>query len=620
MPHLPVDLRLRILALLPPNDLALAGRLACRQAAHRFGRRPQDRTARLSQSLQGHAATATCCVEGARAAMKQLSLRQKLLTLSTAAASGCEANVEFAWQLLQPHVFPELLQTDHYHELVMRKRRNEWKAHVPNLGPAAVASGLAHLLPSLAQRCPGLVDPACTLEAAARHCDLAGLQAAWEVVGQRLLSSLQPGGEQPAPDQQAGEQRLWGRVMAAAAGSPGPDATAKMEWAVEKGRSSSSSGHVAAPDPEVWGAAAASGDLCRVRWLHEHGLGLNARDALKAALQHADLDTIQRLEEQGGYLPAAGESVWTDHCKELMRRAAAAARDSAAKLRWLAGRRGPGAFDTGTYRGAAWEAVQHGNLEALQLILQQWREHNSNADTAAAVAALPQDVVHIAAGSGSVPTLAWLCQAGCALGADCWLLAFNQGDLAMVRWLLEADCPRGSNCIWQAVGVWPSSSTPAESGRLEEAVRLLAAAGWPLGDGNEEVERAFMHATSHGHPWAVMHVLLELQQPAPYSALALGSFAGCEATLEALVGMGVLQGGMQGITAGQLAGMPLPWYVFAVRNGDRGTLECLRRLGVPLDRSAVVRAALEGPVPAPAPAVAWVEGQQQEPAGGSPAP
>lgn len=37
---------------------------------------------------------------------------------------------------------------------------------------------LAPLLPSLEQRCPGLLDPACNLEAAARHCVLAGLEAA----------------------------------------------------------------------------------------------------------------------------------------------------------------------------------------------------------------------------------------------------------------------------------------------------------------------------------------------------------------------------------------------------------------------------------------------------------
>ncbi len=616
MPYLPADLHLYILALLPPHDLALAGRLACRQAAQRFGSRPHDRTARLSQPLPGHTAVATWCVEGARAAMAQLSLRQKLLLLSTAAASGCEANVEFAWQLLQPHVFPELLHTDHYHELLMQNVSHHLRAAVPNVGPAAVASGLANLLPSLQQRCPGLLDPGRTLEVAARHCDLAGLQTAWEVVGQRLLSSLQPNGAQPAPDQQAGVQGLWRRTMAAAASSAGPDATAKMEWALVKGRSGSSS-HVPVPVPEVWGAAAASGNLGRVRWLHEHGLGLSARDALKAALLHADLGTIHRLEEQGGYLPAAGEAVWTDSYGALVRKAAAAARDSAAKLRWLAGRRGPAVFGTSAYEDAAREAARHGNLEALQLIVEQYSEQNNVADTSAAVAALPQFVLLSAAASGSVPTLAWLWQAGSALDASCYLHAAKQGSLPVVRWLLEAGCPRGNNCMSKVVGVWPHSSTPAESGLLAEAVGLLAAAGWPL---HEDFGHPLDVVTTNGHPWAIVHALVELHQPhahgVPFYALAYAAHTGCEATLEALLGMGVLQGGMPGVSSAQLAILPRHWYAFAVCNGDRGTLQCLRRLGVPLERSLVVRLALEEPpAPVPAAALAWVEGQQ-EPQGG----
>ncbi len=116
-------------------------------------------------------------LEGAAAALQHLPFRCKLKTLSRAAESGCEANVELAWQLLQPHVFPELLQTSHY---------NDFSHPARDVGSAAVSSGLAHLLPSLEQRCPGLLDPGRTLEAAARQCDLAGLQAAWGLLGRRL--------------------------------------------------------------------------------------------------------------------------------------------------------------------------------------------------------------------------------------------------------------------------------------------------------------------------------------------------------------------------------------------------------------------------------------------------
>ncbi len=43
-----------------------------------------------------------------------MGLRRKMLRLNTAAASGCEANAEVAWQLPQLHVSPQLLQTSHY--------------------------------------------------------------------------------------------------------------------------------------------------------------------------------------------------------------------------------------------------------------------------------------------------------------------------------------------------------------------------------------------------------------------------------------------------------------------------------------------------------------------------
>ncbi len=53
-----------------------------------------------------------------------------------------------------------------------------------------MVSGLAHLLPSLEQRCPGLLEPQRTLEAAARQGDLAGLQVAWGLLRLRLPEAL----------------------------------------------------------------------------------------------------------------------------------------------------------------------------------------------------------------------------------------------------------------------------------------------------------------------------------------------------------------------------------------------------------------------------------------------
>ncbi len=106
---LPAELRLHILSLLPPNELALGGRLSSKDAAQRFTE-PTCRTADLRQPLPKYASSVGW--DSAQAVLRQLTFRQKLHVPATAAASGCGANVEIALQLLQPHVFPEVLGTD----------------------------------------------------------------------------------------------------------------------------------------------------------------------------------------------------------------------------------------------------------------------------------------------------------------------------------------------------------------------------------------------------------------------------------------------------------------------------------------------------------------------------
>ncbi len=281
--ELPSELFLRILSLLPPHDLALSGRLSCKAAAQRFSE-PHHRTVCIDQPLPNHTVTTTTTTTNvqtasnmtittatsvttaspwllvsATAPMRELTFRRKLLLLCRAAASGCAANVEVAWQVLQPHVFPELLQSSHYCRTVLQRY---WvQDPVPDVGSAAVASGLAHLLPALVQRCPGLLDPSRTLEAAARHCPLAGLQAAWGLLEQRLQSSLEEETVQ-LPDSHAERvQRLWQRMIAAAAGSTVPEATSKMEWVLAHAPAACDRVSILA---HACGAAAASGDLARV--------------------------------------------------------------------------------------------------------------------------------------------------------------------------------------------------------------------------------------------------------------------------------------------------------------------------------------------------------------------
>ncbi len=613
--EMPPDLRLRILALLPPNEVALAGRLTCKDAAQRFSQ-PHHRTVHLNQQLPPYS---DACLA---ASLRHWPLRHTLWLLVGSPRCGREEGVEAVWRAVQPRLFPEFLRTDHYLQLLHQQPGDEgkrlWVTIKEEIGSAAVAGGLAHMLPSLAQRCPGLIDPGRTLEAAARHCDLAELQAAWELLGHRLLSQLDtvapvlPEYDDSKHCSQAYERLegmldtwyddvhgVWGRLLVAAAGSPNPDALPKMAWAYDLGRTHC---HFRArvDHPNVWGAAAASGDLARMQWLSSRGFqwgGHQERvaDLLRVVLRDADLGFLQNLEHEGGYLPRAGDAAWRS--EEVFAAAAASPRDSAAKLLWLAGR---GAALGSPAAGSA--AAQHGNLEALQLL--QLHAGRGKAAATRGAAGPSIDTLAAAVESGSIPTAAWLRQEGCALRADCFRRAFRWGDLPMVTWLLQAGCPRIGLSLCDAVRAWPSS-TPADSEALVEAVRLLRRAGWPEMGPNRD--HALTAVAERGHAWGVWCAMRELlpanARKVPQQAAACAAAAGCEATLKALVGMG-MDTGVQG------GGLATGWYAAAAKNGDLGTLSCLRRLGVPLGEGVVAATAK---AQAPVQALAWLM-QQGAPA------
>ncbi len=638
----PAELRLGILSHLPPNDLALGGRLSSKDAAQRFSE-AHHRTARLSQPLPSHATTDTWCAEGAQAATKQLTFRQKLLLLIHSPASGCEANVEFMLQLMQRQLFPELLRTDHYRgilENMQQQQQQQAQGVLPDIGSTAVASGLAHLLPSLGQRCPGLLDPVRALEAAARHCDMAGLETAWRLLGERVPSWLQRGGTLLSRAQLPYEARaaaMWGRMMVAAAGSRTPDATAKLDWLLEKGRVWGFARLPVHP-VEAWGAAAASGDVGRLRWLHQRGYAWGM-EALGQVVQHGSLGFVQRLEQEGGFLlPAVGDAYWASEgavCAAARGTADSAARgtadsaargtaDSAAKLRWLAAR-GAGLGSAAAIDAAA--AAADSNLEAVQLLLEHWRcaaaaesaaeqqpaargrgrprgrgrgraargrgrGRGRGAAPAAAVAPLPGSPLCIAAASsGDVPTVACLHQAGYPLTTSLFQSAFSKGNLPLVRWLLEAGCPRGELKLVDALNTWPCD-TPADSAQLGEAVQLLLDAGWPKLTPDDMHQYTVPACTRH--PWTVWRV-----QPGVgfLNAVMRGGEIGCEATMEALIGSGNYDVYVSGYTD--------TWYADVARNGDKAMLACLKRLG----RSVVgTTQALEQAVKkgAPLPGLRWL--------------
>ncbi len=249
-------------------------------------------------------------------------------------------------------------------------------------------------------------------------------------------------------------------LAAAPAGSLTPDALAKMAWAYDLGRTHC---HSRAPvdHPDVWGAAAASGHVARMRWLSGRGLqwgGHQGRvaDLLRVALRDAGLGFLQRLEHEGEYLPranaAAGQS------EETVVAAAAAPRDSTAKVQWLAGR--------GAALGspaAVLAATQHGNLEALQLLLLHAGRGKAAAKRGASAPSI--DTLAAVVESGSIPTASWLRQEGCTLQAECFRRAIRRGDLAMVTWLLQTGCPRIGLSPCDAVRAWPCG-TPADSAAL----------------------------------------------------------------------------------------------------------------------------------------------------------
>ncbi len=110
--------------------------------------------------------------------MQQLAFRHKLQLMCTAAASGSEVNLEVALVLLQPSDFPRLKGSD----------------TSSDPGMAAVKAGHPQLLGWLLHHCPGLLCLEAVLEAAARHCDMAGLQ----------LASV--GGDEQQPQQRRQQQ------------------------------------------------------------------------------------------------------------------------------------------------------------------------------------------------------------------------------------------------------------------------------------------------------------------------------------------------------------------------------------------------------------------------------
>ncbi len=545
--QLPPSLQLHILSLLPPNDRALSGRLVSPDAAAGLSG-PEHCSASLSQPLPTHAVHRA--IEAGQQHVRQLRFRHKvrLPLLCRAARSGSEVNMEVAWAVLKDSsVFPELLQREVWTKKVHR-------GYVPDdadPGVEAVVAGHLHLLPWLLFHCPGQVNPDRGLEAAARHCDLAGLQEAWH--------ALSCSTEVATP------------VLDAAAASPTPDAIAKMEWILAEGNGTCSVQTTTAA------AAARSGDLGRLRWLRDRGCPMDLR-VLRSALGHADLAVAQWLVEEGGVKlpePVEGPDVgaWEDLLEAAVWRS-----DGVSKLQWLWewGAPLPAMEPPDEEEGEDWDeeeewhmnkcrhdlvkaAIEAGQLKVVQHLLSVWGPE-------AVLQHDPQMLEFAAAARGSIPMAECLREAGLCFTPNAYESAAICGHLPMVRWLLQEESASPERVDIRRNLIWRWRDRDAAG--LLQAVQLLVREGSEFWRGHEVLRSA----ARRGDLALVQYLLQQQPELQPDGeTFEAAADAGCHALLQWLTETYPHR------MSPRLARL---LYIRAAKNGDRRTLEELLRLGV----------------------------------------
>ncbi len=549
----PVELFRRVLELLPPNDQALSGRLACKLAAQLLDQ-VHHRTARFSQPLP--ACFAACnWLQQWREGMRLLTFNGKLHLLSAAASSGSETNLEYAWGLVQPCLFPELLPG------ALLSSKPFYTTSWDDPGVAAAKAGHAHLLPWLVEHCWPL-DPLRTLEAAAQHCDLAGLQTALRTIVPRLAAT----GDRD-------KQSLIEGVVEMAGRSLSPGAQEKVAWLFSKAAGLGTVPASGALRDQLLLAAAqgaaAGGNVSLLRWLSgEQGLELAAAgpgDAegsdgywvLACAMEAPGVGVAEWLVDEGGCpLPGAEdqgglEDVW---------RSAVFSGD-VAKLRWLRGRGVP------VHGAAVAAAAEQGQLDAVRYLHERCG------------VALSAELFAAAAGSGSVPLVSWLLDRGCPTSPEAYRAAANNGRVELVVWLAKRDggWPRGM----------PQLHLPCLDGDPRRQEDVEAVLGL-VASGNEHVwsvlgaHGVLSWAAAGGHLDLVQHIVNERGVAASVYTLVAAVAGGCEAAIELVLEL----------VDDTRQQHPLSPYAVAARRGDRATLECLRRRRVPW--GARVMAAVAG--------------------------
>ncbi len=514
-------------------------------------------------------------------ALKQHTFKDKLGVLSVAAASGDQTNLALAWNdLLQPRLHPELLQRMQGYQKVAFY---DYTFESPDPGTAAVRAGHATtVLPLLVhKRCP--LHPGKTIEAAAQHCNLAGLQVAWELLDY----------SDRVPQNDVAEAELFCTLAKAAGlsgGLLGHDmATAKLAWLLSVAPAALLIRH----RPELLMAAAvgaaAGGAMSVLTWLRGQGLDLpgsgvrNVRGIRVLGGGAApSWAVVLAAALQGGHVPVADWLVGEAGCPVPSVQAqdalthvwiAAVEGGHLGSVRWLVGR--------GLLPGDEMfvlHAAQAGRLDAVRFLHQECGVR------------LMDGLFLAAAGSRSVPTAAWLLQAGCPMDPYAYVRAAQKGDADMVAWLAQVGCPWGPDTLASVISCWKHASGAPRQG-LQRAVAVLEEAGCPAMErGGDEVEAALEAAAARGDLWLLHRLHRVRGLGLGGGTLAAAAGGGCEVVLEWVVEV-----------VGQVEDSNA--YVNAGRNGDMCTLECLHRLGVGFGPQVLCEAVQAG---VPLPLLAWL--------------
>ncbi len=610
--RLPTGPFLRVLEFLPAQDRACSGRLACRDAWwHLSG--VHHRTAYLSQPLPPHAVP--WFERYGSEALKQLPHREKLTQpMSAAAASGSTANLAAVWGLVRQGLHPELLQAGHY----------SFASRFGSVGAVLVRDGHAHLLPWLLDN-GHPVDAQAALLRAAQYCNLAGLQAVWQLL---------------RPDRQ-----LINDALAFAARSISTDdAIAKMEWLLQQHGETGGANRL---PPRAAAAAAGTGDLSRLQWMLQRGCDFyyyegidNGLDTsgrlLTIALSHAGLEVVEWLvREAGCRLPdpapgpaaaaaaaaAAGEG--KDRSYRLKLVAAAAASGSVTKLQWLRDR-GLLSLPPADMQDVLY-ATTEGQLETLRFLHQDFGVQ------------LSEGLARAAVQSGEVASASWMMQqGGRGLFADrgsVWRAAAASGSVGMVRWLVgEGMGGAGRVEVTLLVKAWPSE-TQQDRASLLPAVQLAVQsvgnqsgssggsngvrdggadggggglAPEPPPSGQQQCQELLVAVARRGDLPLLAYLHSLLQCPLGPEVLLAAVGCGCEALVEWLLGHGCA------LPEDTVALLMEP-----MKAGDLAMVRCLLRMGVPIPRGMQPEAATRR---CPLPMLRWLVAEGAPAVGGEVAP